>query len=126
MWLTNEKPQHGVCPSGGDNWCKFKYSVSSAVAYEHKYSLPAAVMNSIKPGFMYLADVDPLKKCFRGKTHNPNEYVNSVIWARISKTLFVRLDALKFGVYDAVSCFNDSVAKRNVLNILGVRSGSNQ
>jgi hypothetical protein len=26
--LTNEKPQHGVCPSGGDNWCKFKNSGS--------------------------------------------------------------------------------------------------
>jgi hypothetical protein len=22
--LTNEKPQHGVCPSGGDSWCKFE------------------------------------------------------------------------------------------------------
>jgi hypothetical protein len=34
--------------------------------------------------------------------------------------LIVRLDILKFGVYDAVLCFNDGVGKRNVLNILGV------
>jgi hypothetical protein len=26
--LTNEKPQHDVCPSSGDNWCKFKNSGS--------------------------------------------------------------------------------------------------
>jgi hypothetical protein len=48
--------------------------------------------------------------------------LNSAIWARIPKSVFVRLDTLKFGVYDAVLCFNDGVAKRNdVLNILGVR-----
>jgi hypothetical protein len=40
---------------------------------------------------------------------------------------FVRLDKVRFGVYDAVLCFNDDAAKKNdVLNILGVRSGSNQ
>jgi hypothetical protein len=52
--------------------------------------------------------------------------VNSVIWARIFRTAFVRLDTLKFGVYDAVLCFNDGVAKRKALNILGMRSGSNR
>jgi hypothetical protein len=36
---------------------------------------------------------------------------------------FVRLDTLKFGVYIAVLCFSDDVAKKNdVLNILDVRS----
>jgi hypothetical protein len=36
--LTNENPQHGLCPSGDDIWCKFKNSASSGVAYEHKHS----------------------------------------------------------------------------------------
>jgi hypothetical protein len=85
--LTNGNPQHGVCRSGGDSLCKFKNSARSGVAYEHKYSLPAAVVDAIKPVFRDLADVDPLKKCFHGKTHNLNERVNSVIWTRISKTV---------------------------------------
>jgi hypothetical protein len=83
-------------------------------------------MDAIKPVFRDLAGADPLKKCFHGKSDSPNEHVNSVVWTRISKTVFVRLDTLKFGVYDAVLCFNDGVAKRCVLNMLGVRSGSNQ
>jgi hypothetical protein len=123
--LKNEKLQHGVCTSGGDNWCKFKNSVSSGVACEHKHSLPAAVMDAMKPVSRDLTGVDPLKKCFHGKTHNPNEHVNSVIWTRISKTIFIRLDTPRFGVCDAVLGFNDSVARRNILNI-SVRSGSNQ
>jgi hypothetical protein len=110
--LTNEKPQHGVCASGGDNWCKFNNGASSGVAYELKHYLRAGVMDSIKVVFRDLAGVDPLKKCFDTKNHNRNGHVNSVIWTRISKTVFVRLDTLKIGVCD-------------VLNILGVRSGSN-
>jgi hypothetical protein len=124
--LANENPQHGVYPSCGDSCRKFKNIASSGVAYEHKHSLPAAVMDAIKSVFRDLASVDRWEKCFHGETHNPNEHVKSVIWTRIYKTVFVRLHTLRFGVYDAVFCFNGSVAKRNVLNILEVRSGSNQ
>jgi hypothetical protein len=84
-------------------------------------------MDAIRPVFRDLSGVDLLKKYFHGKTHNPNEHVNSVIWTRISKTVFVRPDTLKLWVYDAVLCFNDGVAKRNdVLNILGVRLAQTQ
>jgi hypothetical protein len=123
---TKEKPQHGLCTSGDDSWCKFKNSASSGLAYEHKHSLPAAVMDAIKPVFRGLASVDLLKRCLQGKTLNPNKSLNSILWTIIPKTVFVRLDTLKFGVYDAVLCFSDGVPKKNdVLNILGVRSGSN-
>jgi hypothetical protein len=60
------------------------------------------------------------------ETQNPNGSFNCVIRTRIPKIVFVRLHTLKFGVYDAVLCFNDGVARKNcVRNILGVRSGSN-
>jgi hypothetical protein len=85
--LTNKKPQHGVCPSGGDSWCKFKNSASSGAAYEHKHALAAAVMDALKPVFRHLGGVDPLKKCFNGKTQNPNEHVNPVVWTSIPKTV---------------------------------------
>jgi hypothetical protein len=116
---TNENPQHGFC-SSGDSWCKFKNSANSGVAYKH--SLPAAVMDAIKPVFRDLVSVDFLKRCVHGETQKPNESLNSVIWTRIHKTVFARLDTLKFGVYDAVLCLNYGVAKTNdVLTILGVR-----
>jgi hypothetical protein len=46
-------------------------------------------MDAIKPVLRDLAGVDRLKKCFHGKTHNPHECVNSVIWTGVSKTVFV-------------------------------------
>jgi hypothetical protein len=83
---TKEKSQHGVCTSGGDIWRKFKNSAGSGAAYEHKHSLPVAVMDAINPVFRDLAGVNPQKKYFHGKTHNPNELVNTVVWTTISKT----------------------------------------
>jgi hypothetical protein len=49
-------------------------------------------------------------KC-RSSEENCDEHVNSVIWARVPKTVFVRLDTLKFVVFGAVLCFNDGVTK---------------
>jgi hypothetical protein len=82
-------------------------------------------MDELKPVFRDLSSVGLLKRCLHGKTQNPNESLNSVIWTRIPKTVFVIRDTLKFGVYGAVLCFNAGVAKMNdVLTILGARSGS--
>jgi len=75
--------------------------------------LIAAVMDGIKPVFRHLASADHLKRCPCGTTHNPNACVNSVIWTRTHKAVFVELDTLWFGVCGAVLCFNQSVAKNN-------------
>lgn len=59
-----------------------------------------------------------------GKTQNPNESLNQIIWKRLPKTEFVGLTTLKLGVTDAVTCFNDgSVSKINVLQQMGINPG---
>jgi hypothetical protein len=80
--------------------------VNLRFAYVHKYSLPTVVMDAMKSVFRELARED-LKRCHYGKTQNPNESLNSVIWTTLLKIVFIRLDTLKFQVHDAVLCFND-------------------
>jgi hypothetical protein len=109
----DEKPQCGLCPNVNARWYKFKNSTSPVLAYQHKHCLLAAVVDARKPVlFRDLASVDLLKGCLCGTAQNRCECVNSVIWTRIHKTIFVRLDTLKFGLYDAVLCFNYGVAKK--------------
>ena len=56
---------------------------------------------------------------------NPNECVNSVIWKRLPKTVFVGIKTLHFGVYDAMTSFNQgNITKCQVLEKLGMCSGS--
>lgn len=71
-----------------------------------KNSVPVPIMDFIKPVFKSLSDRSLLRKCLHGQTQNPNESVNSVIWARLPKIWFVGIRTVHLGVYDAVSTFN--------------------
>ncbi|GFW14588.1 uncharacterized protein TNCV_2359121 [Trichonephila clavipes] len=76
--------------------------------------------------FRDLTEKDLLKKCLHGRTQNPNESFNKCIWERIPKTVFVGIETLKFGVMDAVICFNDGYVSRiKVFEALGIKSGYN-
>ncbi|KAJ8893660.1 hypothetical protein PR048_006260 [Dryococelus australis] len=110
---------------GEESWCKYNRGKITGETYGHLHSLPFAIMEEIKPIFRGLSDINLLKKCLHGRTQNPNEYVNSVIWNRLPKTVFVQIRTLHFGVYDAVASFNkDNIAKCKVLEELGLSIGS--
>ncbi|GFV32995.1 uncharacterized protein TNCV_2256171, partial [Trichonephila clavipes] len=60
------------------------------------------------------------------KNTKSNESFNKCIWERIPKTVFVGIEILKFGVMDAVICFNDGFVSRiKVFEALGIKSGYN-
>ncbi|GFV02246.1 uncharacterized protein TNCV_3455691 [Trichonephila clavipes] len=94
MLSTDEKPQHGFCPSDTDTWCKFKKAELLGETYHHKNSLPVDVVEAMRPVFRDLANPELLKKCLHGGTQNPNESVNNVIWSRVPKKTFVQLKVL--------------------------------
>lgn len=122
---TDEKPQHHLCPRGPDSWCKFNNPATTS-SYKHKNSVPENILLAVKPIFRDLSQQDLLKKCLHGKTQNPNESLNSVIWTRLPKTVFVRKETLTLGVHDAVMCFNAGVSKKtDVLRLLGTHDGIN-
>ncbi|KAG8292029.1 hypothetical protein J6590_108603 [Homalodisca vitripennis] len=81
-------------------------------------------MEEIKPIYKDLSAPALLKRCLHGKTQNPNESINSVIWNRLPKTTFVGIQTLKLGVCDAVLSFNEgAMAKVNVLERLCIQPG---
>ncbi|GFW52322.1 uncharacterized protein TNCV_3078941 [Trichonephila clavipes] len=58
---TDEKPQHGFCPSDSDTWCKFKKAELLGETYHHKNSLPVDVVEAMRPVFRDLANPELLK-----------------------------------------------------------------
>jgi hypothetical protein len=72
-----------------NGWCRYNNAKMSGGQYSHKHSIPQAVSKVIKPIFQSLAHPDLLKKCLHGRTQNPNESFNNVIWTRIPKNVFV-------------------------------------
>lgn len=121
---TDENPQHGFCPSDADTWCKFKKAELLGAPFHHKNSLPVAVVEAMRPIFTDLSHPDLLKKCLHGKTQNPNESVNNVIWSRIPKKTFVHLEVLSLGTYDAICTFNvGNSTKLQILKKLNIEPG---
>ncbi|GFW54963.1 uncharacterized protein TNCV_2785781 [Trichonephila clavipes] len=90
--------------------------------YFHKLSTEDNPQHALCP-----LEKDLLKKCLHGRTQkNPNESFNKCIWERIPKTVFVGIETLKFGVMDAVICFNDGYVSRiKVFEALGFKPGYN-
>lgn len=125
---SNKKPTHQLCSKGDNTWCKFLAASRNKELYEHEkhFHLPEAIMNEVKPIFQSLADINLLRRCLKGKTQNPNESLNNVIWSRLPKRTFVTLPTLKFGVYEAVLAFNDgNIANCRLFEHLGLKVGSN-
>lgn len=113
------KSQHELCPKGEETWCTFQKSVNKNETYTHKNSIPEAVMTTIKPIFQDLSNEDLVKKCQHGRSQNPNESFNNMVWSRIPKNVFVGLHTLKLGVMDAIITFNSgALGKVKILQTL--------
>ncbi|GFT04159.1 uncharacterized protein TNCV_3154131 [Trichonephila clavipes] len=59
------------------------------------------------PNTWYLSHPALLKKCFGGKTQNPNESLNSLIWKFCPKTIGSSLQIAEIAANLATSVFND-------------------
>lgn len=123
---SNENPTHELCPSEAGTWCKYRKSIIEGKPYDHdKHThLPSDIMKAVKPIFQDLSNPILLAKCSHGGTQNVSESLNSVIWQRIPKNIFVSLQTLKLGVYDAVSAYNiGNLSKCRVFKKLGLKPG---
>ncbi|GFX16698.1 uncharacterized protein TNCV_2388421 [Trichonephila clavipes] len=122
---TEDNPQHALCPLVEDSWCGYNRSIVTGNFIFTSILYRVNFIESEKV-FRDLTEKDLLKKCLHGRTQNPNESFNKCIWERIPKTVFVGIETLKFGVMDAVICFNDGYVSRiKVFEALGIKSGYN-
>ena len=123
---TDDAPHHGLCPPGEDSWCGYRKAQAKVEKYEHKHSLPEAVLLAIKSIFRDLARDDLLSKCLHGKTQNRNESFHHVIWERVPKTVYVQAPTLNIGLYDAVIYYNDGCYNRiKVMEKIGMKNSEN-
>ncbi|GFU92963.1 uncharacterized protein TNCV_2081091 [Trichonephila clavipes] len=105
---TDDEPMHWFCPTNPNTWCKYNAAINNNLQkYKHKPSVAKAVRDVIKPVFADLSHPALLKKCLGGKTQNPNESLNSLIWKFCPKTIGSRLQIAEIAANLATSVFND-------------------
>ncbi|GFX19606.1 uncharacterized protein TNCV_2075141 [Trichonephila clavipes] len=87
-------------PVGDESWCKFQRAKAPNIVYQDKsLGLPQNIVNMIKPVYMDLCDRNLLKKCLHGKTQNPNESFNAILWQILPKEVFIEHQTLRLGAY---------------------------
>ncbi|GFW14848.1 uncharacterized protein TNCV_1563111 [Trichonephila clavipes] len=105
---TDDEPMHWLCPPNPITWCKYNAAINNNLQiYKHKPSVAKAVRDVIKPVFADLSHPALLKKCLGGKTQNPNESLNSLIWKFCPKTIGSRLQIAEIAANLETSVFND-------------------
>ena len=100
--------QHSYCPDGKDSWCKYKKDTFFGTnTYDRTKCLPFVFRGELKPIFDRLSSQELLKSCSKGLTQNQNESLNSVLWTKCSKRVFVGKDRFTIAVCEAITQFND-------------------
>ena len=75
---TDEEPNHDMCLSGDDRWCRY----ATDTHFKHKHGLPEYVIELVEPIYDALSTPELLGTCLHRKTQNNNEWLNKLIWGR--------------------------------------------
>ncbi len=106
-------------------WCKWwQDQLNSTQSYKKNVDLPLAIKKKLEPIFREISQDELLEKCLHGQTQNENESLNSVIWRKCPKSVFVCRKVLEIAVCSAVVEFNDGYCGiASVLKKLGLKTG---
>ena len=110
---ADPEKQHRYCPLGEKSWCKWQQDLATGTAtYKNDNCLPEVFLEVLRPVFVLLSETKLLQRCVRGTTQNPNECINSLIWARCPKHKHHGAKVVRFAVASAVCHFHSGASSR--------------
>ncbi|KAK7881448.1 hypothetical protein WMY93_029857 [Mugilogobius chulae] len=106
---TDERPLHTRCSPA---WCWYRQAEESGLPPEsHKHHnknfLAHEVGKKLIPIYHRMSSDSLLKRMQHGGTQNANECLNSVIWSRCPKTVFVGKGRVEAAASMAIATFNE-------------------
>ena len=82
-------------------------------------------MELLKPTFLTLSDSKLLERCVRGKTQNPNESINAMVWVRCPKHKHHGVKVVRCSAASAVCHFHRGAeSRKRVMERLSSPGGS--
>ena len=113
---TTTAARHQFCGKDSER-CKTCQAEKVGELFADKPGLPLAARDKIMPIFQF-------EKCLHGKTQNNNEGLNSLIWKRLPKVIFVGAYFLEMGVCSSIFNFNSGACRMlQILKLLGLTLG---
>ncbi|PFX11246.1 hypothetical protein AWC38_SpisGene25147 [Stylophora pistillata] len=113
---TDNAKQHRFCPPGDSSWCKWQQDQATGTStYKGDDCLPEVFVETLKPTFVSLSDSKLLERCVRGKTQNPNESINAMVWVRCPKHKHHGVKVVRCAAASAVCHFHRGAESRERL-----------
>ena len=119
---TDETPLHTRC---NPSWCWYRRAEDNCESYTGRAAnyLSRKVGQKLLPIYHRMSSDSLLQRMQHGGTQNENECLNSVIWARCPKTVFVGKNRVEAAASMAISSFNEGAsAMLNVMENLWLES----
>ena len=123
---TDSATRHRFCPRDERSWCKYwqAHNANTLETYVESKGLPVAIRCILRPIFDDLAEDELLIKCLHGATQNNNQALNSLIWNKVPKDVFIGGDTLVAGACSAVIHFNHGFhGMKSVYRSLHMKTG---
>ena len=124
---TDELPKHERCPEGADSSCFYQRALAAGEEPPSHRDHPTHthisldVAKMMVPVYKRMTDESLLVRMVHGGTQNANECLNSQIWLRCPKTVFMGKRRVAGAVARAVSTFNEGTsAMVSVMNSMWV------
>jgi hypothetical protein len=106
--ISNPIERHQFCPQSKNSWCLWQADkLNNQNKYKPTLNIPLSIKTVLLPTFHDLSSDELLSKCLHGQTQNNNEALNSIIWKKCPKNIFVGRKVLEIGVSSAVLQFNE-------------------
>ena len=123
--ISDNEKRHMYCARTENSWCKWWLDKENGTQlYKKNLNLPLAIKERLEPIFRDLSKDDLLKKCLHGQTQNENECLNSVIWKKCPKSVFVCRRVLEIAVCSAAIEYNDGCCGIiPIFAMLGLKNG---
>ena len=115
-----DKERHKYCPS--NSWCSYK---RTGKPIENKgHHLDPVFVEHLEHVYVRLSDEKLLKRCLPGRTQNPNECINSLVWIQCPKHRWFGRKRVEMTAISATLHFcSGAKAKHRVMELSGIKAG---
>ncbi|XP_066583306.1 LOW QUALITY PROTEIN: uncharacterized protein [Prorops nasuta] len=125
----NQEEQHSKYPKRADSWCEYQRAKASNEldSYQQSYtSLPADVLEAIRPIYDDLSKTELLQRCIGGFTQKNNESLNNLIWKIAPKTITSSSVIVEIAAFVGMTLFNEGMnGLLVIMNSIGITCGVN-
>ena len=104
--FRNQDYKHSMCPNDENSWYKYQLDkINGTQKYKNTINIPVNIFHIIKPIFQDLSKEEFLSKCSHGQTQNTNKALNTIIWTRCLKNIFVGRRTLELRINSVILNF---------------------